>query len=143
MTSGVKTPSLPLASALDEVLGNLTVDNLPATRRQTVDAFVQQLLGTAAMQAAIAAAAAGTVASVTWSGLSGETADDGTLGRVTGPDAGTHTDPVTSATVANTGEYIKASAGWRRTGDLHDFGGLAARVAVLEGQVAAILLALE
>lgn len=42
----------------------------------------------------------------------------GQKGVVTGPDAGTHTDPVVGGTVANTGEFSwsAAPAGWKRLG---------------------------
>ncbi|MCV3209596.1 SGNH/GDSL hydrolase family protein [Mesorhizobium sp. YC-39] len=46
----------------------------------------------------------------------------GQAGRVTGPDAGTHTDPVVGGTVNNKGNYrwSTAPAGWKRVGDLVD-----------------------
>lgn len=67
------------------------------------------------------AASAGLIQKGTWAALSaivGTT--NGQAGRVAGPDAGTHTDPVVGGTVANEGEYAwsAAPAGWQRVGEL-------------------------
>src|SRR5690606_37530525 len=45
---------------------------------------------------------------------------EGQPGRVIGPDAGVHTDPVSGEVVPNTGEYIWSTspAGWLRVGDV-------------------------
>lgn len=58
---------------------------------------------------------------ITWADLSATTgAAAGELASVYGPDAGTHADPVTSATVANIGNYAwsAAPAGWQWTSNL-------------------------
>ncbi|RSC36189.1 hypothetical protein EGT36_01975 [Agrobacterium sp. FDAARGOS_525] len=69
------------------------------------------------------AAAEGYKVAVTWVELAAVT-DAVNLqgGRVTGPDSGTHNDPVTGQSVPNEGEYkwSAAPAGWRRTGVLVD-----------------------
>lgn len=67
------------------------------------------------------AASAGLVQKGTWTALAaivGTT--NGQAGRVAGPDAGTHTDPVVGGTVANEGEYAWSTspAGWQRVGEL-------------------------
>lgn len=53
----------------------------------------------------------------TWAELSGIVGNQGDYARVSNADGGTHTDPVTSATVSNAGvfQYIAGSpSGWRR-----------------------------
>lgn len=67
------------------------------------------------------AASIGLIQKGTWAALSaivGTT--NGQAGRVAGPDAATHTDPVVGGTVANEGEYSWSTspAGWQRVGDL-------------------------
>lgn len=72
---------------------------------------------------AVAGAAAGAIQTGTWAALAAIPGTrNGQPGRVTGPDAGTHTDPVAGGTVANTGEFSwsVSPAGWRRIGDLID-----------------------
>jgi hypothetical protein len=72
------------------------------------------------VEAGIVAAAAGMVVAATWAGLNAIAGTRaGQPGRVTGADAGTHTDPVVGGTVANVGEYAwsLSPAGWRRVGD--------------------------
>lgn len=67
------------------------------------------------------AASAGLIQKGTWATLSPITGTtNGQAGRVAGPDAGTHTDPVVGGTVANEGEYAWSAspAGWQRVGDL-------------------------
>lgn len=63
---------------------------------------------------------AGYVGYVTWAELQANTSqDDGAVGTVFGPDAGTHTDPVVGGTVDNEGayRYSTSPAGWQRVGD--------------------------
>ncbi|WP_157014903.1 hypothetical protein [Mesorhizobium xinjiangense] len=70
---------------------------------------------------AIDGAAIGRIDQVTWADLAAITGEtEGQPAQVVGPDAGTHTDPVTSATVDNEGSFIWSSspAGWRRVGGL-------------------------
>lgn len=66
-------------------------------------------------------AAAGRVDQSTWAGLAAITGTRaGQPAIVYGPDAGTHTDPVTALSVPNVGEYYwsVSPAGWRRAGNL-------------------------
>lgn len=66
-------------------------------------------------------AAAGRVDQATWTGLAAIAGSrPGQPAIVYGPDAGTHTDPVTGATVTNIGQYLWSvtPAGWRRIGNL-------------------------
>ncbi|MDW9588658.1 SGNH/GDSL hydrolase family protein [Sinorhizobium meliloti] len=67
------------------------------------------------------AASIGLVQKGTWAQLSAIAGSaNGQAGRVAGPDAGTHTDPVVGGTVANEGEYAWSTspAGWQRVGEL-------------------------
>lgn len=67
------------------------------------------------------AASVGLVQKGTWAQLSAIAGSaNGQAGRVAGPDAGTHTDPVVGGTVANEGEYAWSTspAGWQRVGEL-------------------------
>ncbi|ASP73420.1 hypothetical protein CDO28_01580 [Sinorhizobium meliloti] len=67
------------------------------------------------------AASLGLVQKGTWAQLSAIAGSaNGQAGRVAGPDAGTHTDPVVGGTVANEGEYAWSTspAGWQRVADL-------------------------
>ncbi|WP_457814134.1 SGNH/GDSL hydrolase family protein [Sinorhizobium meliloti] len=67
------------------------------------------------------AASVGLVQKGTWAQLSAIAGSaNGQAGRVAGPDAGTHADPVVGGTVANEGEYAWSTspAGWQRVGDL-------------------------
>jgi hypothetical protein len=69
----------------------------------------------------IEGAAAGYVVFSTWAALTSVPGTRwGQPGRVTGPDAGSHTDPVAGGTVPNEGEYwwSVSPAGWRRSGNL-------------------------
>lgn len=78
------------------------------------------------IEQSIDAAAAGETVKATWSALSAITGTrNGQPGRVTGTDAGTHTDPVVGGTVDNEGEYAWSTspAGWERVGDLVDLSG--------------------
>lgn len=73
------------------------------------------------VERAITGAEAGRVDQVTWAEL--EAVDgtrEGQPAQVLGPDSGTHTDPVVSGTVANTGTYVWSVSpeGWRRVGGL-------------------------
>ncbi len=72
----------------------------------------------------ISGAEAGLVSAETWAvlaAIAGTRA--GQPGRVIGPDAGTHTDPVVGGTVANTGEFrwSVSPAGWKRIAALEGF----------------------
>lgn len=67
------------------------------------------------------AVADGLVQKGTWSALSAVSGTrNGQPGRVFGPDAGTHTDPVVGGTASNMGEYAwsVSPAGWQRVGEL-------------------------
>ncbi|PSM18211.1 hypothetical protein [Nitratireductor sp. StC3] len=67
------------------------------------------------------AATLGILAKSTWPELSALTGTNGQWGRVVGPDAGTHTDPVAGGTVDNEGEYIwyaSPGPGWKRVSGL-------------------------
>lgn len=67
------------------------------------------------------AASLGILAKSTWAELSALTGTNGQWGRVVGPDAGTHTDPVAGGTVDNEGEYIwyaSPGPGWKRVSGL-------------------------
>ncbi len=66
-------------------------------------------------------AAAGLVQTATWAALAAIMGDRlAQPGRVSGPDSGTHPDPVAGGSVANEGEYSWSisPAGWLRVGDL-------------------------
>lgn len=68
----------------------------------------------------IEAAAEGMLQQPNWAALAATPGvKKGQPGRSTGPDAGTHTDPVTGATVPNEGEFSwsVSPAGWRRVGN--------------------------
>lgn len=74
----------------------------------------------------VTAATAGMVVKATWAELSAINGTrDGQPGRSTGPDAGTHTDPVVGGTVSNVGEFAwdEGDQGWQRVGDLLDVAG--------------------
>ncbi|HEV7436856.1 MAG TPA: SGNH/GDSL hydrolase family protein [Pseudorhizobium sp.] len=69
----------------------------------------------------IEAAAEGLVQNETWTELASINGTrNGQPGRVTGPDTGTHVDPMTGETVGNTGEYSWSSSptGWKRVGEV-------------------------
>lgn len=70
----------------------------------------------------------GYIVNATYTGISAITSTAGFGGVVVGPDTGTHTDPVTSATVPNVGEfsYSTSPAGWTYVGPLRNLGGDAA-----------------
>jgi lysophospholipase L1-like esterase len=73
---------------------------------------------------AIEAATEGLTQKGTWAELSAIVGTrNGQPGRVTGPDAGTHTDPVVGGTVANKGEYewsTNSPGGWKWLRNLLD-----------------------
>ncbi|NSZ06412.1 hypothetical protein G6M14_08570 [Agrobacterium tumefaciens] len=73
------------------------------------------------METKLEGAAEGLVSAAAWSQL---VATPGTRigqpGRVSGIDAGTHTDPVVGGTVPNGGAYRWSGSGWQRTGDAID-----------------------
>lgn len=64
--------------------------------------------------------AGGLISTILWSTLSTITpTQNRNAGEVVGPDAGTHTDPVTSTVVNNVGRYSYVTGtGWQRVGDL-------------------------
>lgn len=73
------------------------------------------------VERATSGASAGRVDQATWSELAAVAGSRaGQPAQVLGPDAATHSDPVTLDTVANEGTYVwsTAPAGWRRVGGL-------------------------
>lgn len=84
-------------------------------------AEVRDLFGL--VETKIDGASAGAIQAGTWTALAAIPGTrNGQPGRVTGPDAGTHTDPVAGGTVDNEGEFSwsVSPAGWQRIGDIID-----------------------
>lgn len=84
---------------------------------EVADAFTEAL-------EAAEGASAGMVVAATWTALNANPGTrQGQPGRVTGPDAGTHTDPVVGGTKANIGEYAwsESPAGWQWLTDVVSF----------------------
>lgn len=112
--------------AEDKILTYDAVSTAVAAKNSAVDAAVE------AQQYAdhFLVASQGTVIQLTYvGGLMDVTGSfEGQAGRVVGPDAGVHTDPVVGGVVPNKGEYIWSSspAGWRRIGDVPVRGELSA-----------------
>jgi hypothetical protein len=112
--------------AFDAAFPDYNVPGLPASgAAKPVKALVRQIGGELDEKFAEVEALqeAGVVGAETWSVLSGYSTEDrvaGDTAEVTGPDAGTHTDPVVGGSpVANEGRYrwSASPAGWKRIGD--------------------------
>lgn len=125
MTDGVSTPNLPSSVSPSEVIGNEITGGVKRTVRIPLSVLLNALSGDFVNLVfgswAALAATAGTV--------------NGQRAEVEG-DAGTHTDPVTSATVANSGvySYSVAHTGWGWLSDT-GIGEIDTRVTTLEATV--------
>jgi hypothetical protein len=130
MADGIRTPDLALASAFDEFLVNKTANGVVSTGRAPLDQTASLLLASTAFTPIVEGVRLLPVSIDTWASLLATTPLEGQTGYVTATDdtdydgggAGTHTDPVTSATgVANKGIYRGVKVGgvvkWKWIGE--------------------------
>lgn len=110
----MKSDQIPYGSLI-AVWGEAS-DGTPAKKNWTFDddvAAVAEARTTALAAAETATAASLTVAMPTWAALADRAVDYLGQRAVVYGDAGTHADPVTAATVANSGIFSGTATGWR------------------------------
>ncbi|WP_421925465.1 hypothetical protein [Neoaquamicrobium sediminum] len=115
--------------AIRDAAGNTYADGPSSNPTEPSKADIRALFGV--VEDEVNAAAAGYVVKATWAALSAINGTrNGQPGRVTGPDAGNHTDPVVGGSVANVGEYAWSVSpeGWQRVGAIVDTASLQAEI---------------
>lgn len=107
--------------AVRDGFNNTYADGPSGDPSQPLKSEIRDLGGV--IEDAIEGAAAGAIQAGTWAALAAIPGTRiGQPGRSTGPDAGTHTDPVVGGTVDNEGEFTwsESPEGWQRIGDIID-----------------------